>query len=135
MGILSVKTTMTAIATGLEEAEVVEKAWPRPVEGAASPGHAVVGYPTFKLGSGAFRRVLDSATFPVLIIAGLADEETTQDVIDVLIGAGAQAVKDAIEGALADVVEFASVTGGSVERVILGKVPHAAVRFDCEVTA
>lgn len=134
MGVLAVKDTMQAIAEGLERDKVTEKAWAWPFEG-ADIGHAVVGYPTFTLGSGAFRRILDKATFPVLVIAGLAQEEATQDVIDVLIGAGAQAVKDSIEGALADVVEFASVTGGSVERVTFGKLIYAAVRFDCEVTA
>jgi len=93
-----------------------------------------VGPPRFKLGSGAFRRVLDTATFPVLIVAGVADLEVTLDKVDALI-AGAAAVKDAIEGALADVVEFSNVSGGSVERIVLGRVKYAAVRFDVEVTA
>ena len=133
MGELSVKVTMRGIADGLEAGKAAKKAWPYPSE-AASPGDAVVGYPTFKLGSGAFRRVLDTATFPVLIIAGVADLEATQDVIDALIS-GASEVKDAIEAGLANLVEFSSVTGGSVERVKLGPVTYAAVRFDCEVTA
>jgi hypothetical protein len=133
MGELSVKTTMRAIADGLEDADVVDKAWPYPVEG-ADVGHAVVGYPTFKLGSGAFRRVMDTATFPVLIIAGVAEEESTQDTVDALIS-GASDVKDAIEAGLADVVEFSNVSGGSVERVTFGGVRYAAVRFDVEVTA
>lgn len=134
MGTLQTKVTMQAMADGLEAAKVVTRAHPRPVEH-ASPGEAVVGYPTFELGSGAFRRVLDTATFPVLIVAGIDVEESTQDAIDALLGEGAAAVKDAIEDALTDVVEFSSVTGGSVERIRLGGLAYAAVRFDCKVTA
>lgn len=134
MRTLRTKATMHAMADGLMTAAVVERAHPHPVE-FAEPGEAVIGYPTFELGSGAFRRVLDTATFPVLIIAGLAIEDATQDAIDVLLGEGAEAVKDALEAALEDVVEFASVTGGSVERVQLGGLAYAAVRFDCKVTA
>ena len=87
MGTLQLKATMEGIAQGLMDGKVVTKAWAYPFE-AASPGDAVVGYPDFKLGSGAFRRVLDSATFPVLIVAGVAQEAATQDVLDRLIGDG-----------------------------------------------
>ena len=134
MGELAVKATMAAIATGLENVEGIDKAWPYPEEGVASEGQGVVGYPTFKLGSGAFRRVLDSATFPVLIVAGVAGLEATLDKVDALI-AGASDVKDAIEAALVDVVEFADVSEGGVEKIRIGRVDHAAVRFDVEVTA
>lgn len=134
MGTLQLKATMEGIAQGLMDGRVVPKAWAYPFE-AAAPGDAVVGYPDFKLGSGAFRRVLDSATFPVLIIAGVAQEPATQDVLDRLIGDGSQAVKDAIEAGLSDLVEFCSVTGGGVERVRIGGVWYAAARFDTEVTA
>lgn len=136
MGVLSAKTTMLAIAHALEDNAVVTKAWPYPMEG-PDVGQAVVGYPReFTLGSaGAFQRTHDKATFTVLIVAGIADVEETMDVVDQLLGEGAVAVRDAIEADLSDVVAFVNVSRGSVERLLLGKVPHAAVRYDVEVTA
>lgn len=136
MGVLSSKTTMLAIAHALEDHAVVPKAWPYPMEG-PDVGHAVVGYPReFTLGSaGAFQRTHDKATFTVLIVAGIADAEETMDVVDQLLGDGAGAVREAIEADLADVVAFVNVSRGSVERLLLGGVPHAAVRYDVEVTA
>lgn len=137
-GELAVKATMEAIADALETVPSIEKAWPYPREGVANTKHAVVGYPRFTLGSGAFRRVLDKATFTVLVLAGLAGAEETMTVVDEIIS-GAVDVKDAIEAGLDDVAQFVNVTGGAVERVILevlGKrIAYAAVRFDVEVTA
>lgn len=135
-GPIQLKSTMEAIAAALEAGNVVEKAWPWPFE-AASPGEAVVGYPTTIEHDQTFGRGSDQATIPVYVIAGVSGEESTLDVIDRLVGDGDGAVKDALEsgelGGLDEVISSLRVTRSEVIGVMLGNVRYAAVRHECEV--
>lgn len=138
MGAIQLKATMEAIALALEEAQVVEKAWPHPTSGAASPGEAVVWYPldiTFDM---TFGRGADMVTFPVYILVGIAGEEETLDALDRMLGNGSQAVKTALEGGtfggLSDVISDLHVSTGGVDVLEFdGGVKYAALRFDAEV--
>lgn len=136
MGALRLKDTMLAIAAALEEAEVVEKAWAWPFEKAA-PGDAVVGYPTRIEFSKTFQRGSDEALVPVFIIAGIAGEEATLEVLDRLVGDGNRSVKTVLEagdhGGLDEVLSYLHVREGAIDGVKLGGVIYAALRMDCEV--
>lgn len=135
-GALRLKDTMLAIAAALEEAGVVEKAWAWPFE-SASPGDAVVGYPTRIEFSKTFQRGSDEALVPIFVIAGIAGEEETLEVMDRLVGDSQQSVKSALEtgdhGGLDEVLSYLHVREGAIEGVKLGGVIYAALRMDCEV--
>lgn len=136
MGAIRLQATMQAIAAALVEAEVVEKAWAWPFEQAA-PGDAVVGYPTTLKFDETFQRGSDSAVIPVWVVAGVAGEEVTLEVVDRLVGDGDQAIKTALEsgdhGGLDQVLSYLHVGAGSIEGLRLGNVIYAALRMDCEV--
>lgn len=138
MGALQLKATMAAIALALEEAKVVDKAWPHPTSGSASPGEAVVWYPPDIAFDMTFGRGADTVTFPVYILVGIAGEDETLDALDRLLGDGSQSVKTALEdgtlGGLSDVISDLHVSTGGVDVLEFdGGVKYAALRFDAEV--
>jgi hypothetical protein len=124
---IDLATVMDAIAAALVSGGTVTKAygWPHPT---VQKGQAVVGYPEDGALGVTFQRGLDTATFPVWIIAGLPGEKSTRDYVSTLIGASDD-VKTVIETALPQVAverfrpETYETTGGA----------FMAVRFDCDV--
>lgn len=137
MPALALAATMQAIADALVGAGVVQVAYPRPTL-AADTGEAVVRYPdTIDFGT-TFARSLDTTVIPVIILAGLADDESgeTQAALDRLVGAGSEAVVDALEGDLGGVVQACHVTRAAIARVLTeGGIEHMAVRFDLAISS
>jgi hypothetical protein len=124
---LDLAGTMDAIAAALVSGGTVTKAygWPHPT---VQKGQAAVGYPEDGTLGATFGRGLDTATFPVWVIAGLPGEKSTRDYVSDLIDASDD-VKTVIEAAMPSVaispfrIETYETTGGA----------FIAVRFDCEV--
>ena len=138
MGALRLKDTMLAIAAALEEAEVVEKAWPHPAAGQAGVGEVVIWYPPEISFDMTFGRGADTATFPIYLLVGVAGDDTTLERLDELLGDGPSAVKTALErgdlGGLDQVISDLHVATGGVEVLEFdGGIRYAALRFDAEV--
>lgn len=138
MGALQLKATMAAIALALEEAEVVDKAWPHPTTGTAGVGEAVIWYPPEIGFDMTFGRGADTVTFPVYILVGIAGEDETLEALDRMLGDGSQAVKSALEsgdfGGLSAVISDLHVASGGVDVLEFdGGIKYAALRFDAEV--
>ena len=134
MSALSVKSVMVDLAAAVQpELDGGRTAHPRPVE-ALQPGDAVVGYPTDPMSiSTTFRRGQDRATFPVFVICGMPQDESTQTAVDALVGSGS--IVAAIE-AYAGTWQSVSVTQASiVEYTPTGGSPMVALRFDVDVIA
>lgn len=137
MGQMNLAGTMTAIANALKNGGVVARAWDWP-NSVVQRGQAVVGYPEAVEFDVTFGRGLERATFPVWVIAGLANEERTRDELSRLIS-GATDVKDALESAspggvysslrVIDCrVETYDATPDAEKRTY-----YVSARFDCEV--
>lgn len=133
MAALALEAVMQAIADRLMEAQVVTHAFGYPTTG-VDDGEATVGYPpdyTYGLPTG---RALDAVVIPAWIIAGLAEEESTREVVADLLGDGPRSLKVALEGDLDGLVNALILRRTLIERVrFKDNLERTSVRADCEV--
>ena len=140
MAVLDLKATMLGLAAAVETVQFevtsgitfVSTAHPLPVQD-ANTGEAIVGYPRGDIALGiTFQRGFDRATFPVWVIAGLAWEAETQEVLGELLGAGSNAIVDAIESA--EGIGAVAVHVAVIETLLFrGDLAYVTVRFDADV--
>lgn len=140
MAQISLAATMRAIASALETAGVVDRAygWPNAI---VQPGQAAVAYPEpgdieFDV---TFQRGLEHAVIPVWVVCGYAGEERTLDTVSALLSGDAD-VKDALDGTLSGTVGSLRVMDASIERYDAnpdnpGRTFFVAVKFRCDVLA
>jgi len=123
---------MDAIAAAIPDAATERKyAWPQDT---VSPPCAVVGYPEdidFDLTYG---RGADTATFPVWFIVGKVVERAARNKLSEVI-AGANGIKDALDGNLGGVVQTLRVTRCRPVTLTIGGISLLAAEFSAEVIA
>lgn len=99
-----------------------------------TPPTAVVGWPDPVSFDETFARGLDALVFPVLVVVGNLDAESSGDAVDAYLdGAGASSVKAAIDGGTYAACDSARVTEARVDPVTVAGIPYLAAVFDVAV--
>jgi hypothetical protein len=97
-----------------------------------NPPAAVVGYPESVTFDMVYGRGADRADIPVYFVTGRVQEKSARDRLSAVI-AGAQGVKEALDGDLNGTVDSCRVRDADVVPVQIGGVDYVAVKFTAEV--
>jgi hypothetical protein len=128
---LDLAATMDGITATLETGGRAESMYPFPAEAISTPA-VVVGYPTAIEFDATFRRGSDRAEFPVWFVVGRNDPKAARDALSAII-AGADSIKDLLDGDLGGVVSACRVTGCEPTFIDIAGVSYAAAKFTLEV--
>jgi hypothetical protein len=133
-GPIRLRETMTAMAAALVETRTTAKAYGYPKWG-AGVGEAVVGYPeTIDIGTTMGEDGADEATIPLMILAGLINEEPTAERIDAYIAGVKAALETGEHGGLSDVISSLRVASVDILPWLTdGGLRYALLVFQCEV--
>lgn len=120
---------MDGIASALEPLTQRVYAWP--TDSITVPCF-VVGYPKDFEFDTTMKRGSDTATYPVFYMAGTTIDRNTRDELSTII-AGADSVKEALDGDLNGTVNSAYVARVSITQVPVNNVTYMAAQFDVEI--
>jgi hypothetical protein len=129
MAQMNLSAVMDAIASALAPLTPRVYAWPTDTVNVPC---IVVGYPTDFGFDTTMTRGADSATFPVYYMAGSVNDRNTRDELSTII-AGADSVKEALDGDLDGTVNSAYVSAVSITQVPVNNVAYMAAQFDVEI--
>lgn len=129
MAAFNMSVIMDAIGDALIPVSKRVHPWPTQT---INPPCFVVGYPSefnydFTMGRGS-----DEAVFPVYYICGQSADRNVRDELSRII-AGADSIKEALDGDLDGTVNSALVTSVSVTTIPINNVDYIAAQFDVEI--
>lgn len=102
--------------------------------GTVSAPAAIVGLPSEVVYDGTYRRGMDKATVPVLLLLARPYESDTGDAMgDYLSGAGPRSVKQAVEAGTYRACDTVVVTRAGMDIVTVGGIDYLSAEFDLDV--
>lgn len=130
MAQLDLSAVMDAVAANVPEA-LTKRAYAWPVE-TVSPPCAVVGYPTSIDFDATFGRGSDKVVMPLWFVVGAVSDKAARDALSAVI-AGADAVKDSLDGDLSGTVQTCRVTDCQIDQLLIGAITYLTARFTLEI--
>jgi len=122
---------MDAITATLTAGGRTEAMYPYPAESVSAPA-VVVGYPKEIEYDAVFRRGSDRAEFPVYFVVTRNSPQAARDALSAIV-AGADSLKELLDGDLGGAVGACRVTNCQVTFIDVGGVPYAAAELTLEV--